>query len=146
MAETVLETKGVLAGLQISRTGTKISNIKTKDLNNADQSNVFYCPKNDLAFVGDYDSLPYNVYNLNYIKEQLTKDSTNMNFKVDGKGNGVKDNYFIETLKGEHVHLKGVKVEEISYTKRLPEETVKLRKEFNSSLGKNLQRNLLVTL
>ena len=53
-----------------------------------------------------------------------------------GKGNGENDNYFIGTLKGEKIHLKGVKVEEIIYTKRLPEDTAKLRKEFNSSIGK----------
>lgn len=44
--------------------------------------------------------------------------------------------YFIGTLKGEKIHLKGVKVEEIIYTKRLPEETAKLRREFNSSVKK----------
>ncbi len=80
--------KRVLAELRISRTGSKISNIKTKDLNNAGQLNVFHYPKNDLAFAGDYGTVPYNVYNLNSIKEQLTKGSTNMNFKVDGKGTG----------------------------------------------------------
>ncbi|MGM0852570.1 MAG: T7SS effector LXG polymorphic toxin [Bacillota bacterium] len=53
-----------------------------------------------------------------------------------GTGNEEKDNYFIGTLKGEKIHLKGVKVEEIIYTKRLPEETAKLRKEFNSSIRK----------
>ncbi|WP_193559382.1 HNH endonuclease signature motif containing protein [Metabacillus litoralis] len=56
---------------------------------------------------------------------------------VGTKGNGEIDNYFIGTLKGEKVHLPGVKVEEIIYTKRLPEETAKLRKEFNSSIRKN---------
>ncbi|MDM5333677.1 LXG domain-containing protein [Ureibacillus composti] len=56
---------------------------------------------------------------------------------VQDQTNVVKDNYFIGMLKGEKVHLKGVKVEEITYTKRLPEETAKLRKEFNSSVRKN---------
>ena len=50
---------------------------------------------------------------------------------------GVKDDYFIGKLKGDKVHLKGVKLKEIIYTKRLPEETAKLRKEFNSSVRKN---------
>ena len=57
--------------------------------------------------------------------------------KTEGTGIGDKDNYFIGTLKGEKIHLKGVKVEEIIYTKRLPEETAKFRKEFNSSVRKN---------
>ncbi|MFL0474635.1 T7SS effector LXG polymorphic toxin [Priestia sp. 179-F W1.4 NHS] len=56
---------------------------------------------------------------------------------VKGRGNGEKDDYFIGTLKGEKIHLNGVKVEEIIYTKRLPEETAKLRKKFNSSIRKN---------
>ncbi len=76
VAETVLGTKGVLAGLRISRTGTKISKIKTKDVNNARQSNAFYYPENNLAFAGAYDTVPYNVYNLNKIKEQLLMKST----------------------------------------------------------------------
>ncbi|MFJ7748143.1 T7SS effector LXG polymorphic toxin [Peribacillus sp. NPDC097295] len=62
--------------------------------------------------------------------------------KITAKGEGSKgavekDDYFIGTLKGEKIHLKGVKVEKIIYTKRLPEETAKLRKEFNSSVRKN---------
>ncbi|MCS0787044.1 T7SS effector LXG polymorphic toxin [Cytobacillus firmus] len=48
-----------------------------------------------------------------------------------------KDNYFIGTLKGEKVHLKGVKVEEIIYTKRNPEETAQLRRTFNNFVKKN---------
>ncbi|MFP7735856.1 HNH endonuclease [Priestia aryabhattai] len=56
---------------------------------------------------------------------------------VKGRGNGEKDDYFIGTLKGEKIHLNGVKVEEIIYTKRLPEETAKLRKKFNSFIRKN---------
>jgi LXG domain of WXG superfamily len=55
---------------------------------------------------------------------------------TSGTGISEKDNYFIGTLKGEQIHLKGVKVEEIIYTKRLPEETANLRKEFNSSIRK----------
>lgn len=107
VAETVLGTKGVLAGLRISRTGSKISNIKTKDLNNAGQSNVFYYPKNDLAFAGDYGTVPYNVYNLNSIKEQLTKGSTNMNFKVDGKGTSKNIKNYRKTFFDEYPELEG---------------------------------------
>ncbi|WP_099353143.1 pre-toxin TG domain-containing protein [Fredinandcohnia onubensis] len=54
-----------------------------------------------------------------------------------GTGKNNNEDYFIGTLKGEKVHLKGVKVEEIIYTKRLPDETAKLRREFNSSVRKN---------
>ncbi|RXZ01516.1 hypothetical protein DMO16_18725 [Fictibacillus sp. S7] len=53
--------------------------------------------------------------------------------KISSKTN----NHFIGTLKGEKIHFEGVRVEEIKYTKRLPEETAKLRKEFNSSVRKN---------
>ncbi|MFJ7849955.1 HNH endonuclease signature motif containing protein [Peribacillus sp. NPDC097224] len=68
--------------------------------------------------------------------------------KVTAKGDGSrgaveKDDYFIGTLKGEKIHLKGVKVEEIIYTKRLPEETAKLRKEFNSSVRKNFLKEFV---
>ncbi|WOD63546.1 HNH endonuclease [Niallia taxi] len=62
---------------------------------------------------------------------------------LSGRGSGVKDavngeqdDYFIGTLKGQEIHLKGVKLEEIIYTKRSPEETAKLRKEFNSTVRK----------
>ena len=40
-------------------------------------------------------------------------------------------------FQGNKVHLKGVKVEEIIYTKRLPEETAKLRRSFNNSIKKS---------
>ncbi|MBM7645661.1 hypothetical protein JOD45_001879 [Scopulibacillus daqui] len=56
------------------------------------------------------------------------------------KGNPVKeakDDYFIGKLKGEKIHFKGIKTEEIVYTKRHPEEVVQLRKKFNSSIKKN---------
>ncbi len=55
----------------------------------------------------------------------------------DGSGKSKQSDYFIGSLKGEKIHLKDVKVEEIIYTKRLPEETAKLRKQFNSSIRKN---------
>ncbi|WP_353856221.1 HNH endonuclease signature motif containing protein [Bacillus sp. Bos-x628] len=57
--------------------------------------------------------------------------------KMGVKGNYEKDKYFIGTLKGEKIKLRGVEVKEIIYTKRLPEETAKLRKEFNSSIRNN---------
>ena len=69
-------------------------------------------------------------------KETIVQMAGKVKESVSGKGNGENDNYFIGTLKGEKVHLKGVKVEEIIYTKRLPEETAELRKEFNSSIRK----------
>ena len=69
-------------------------------------------------------------------KETIVQMVGKVKESVAGTGNGENDNYFIGTLKGEKVHLKGVKVEEIIYTKRLPEETAELRKEFNSSIRK----------
>ena len=42
--------------------------------------------------------MPYNTFNPNYIKEQLTKDFTNMNFHVDGKGTG-KSNLKVQFTK-----------------------------------------------
>ncbi|MGE7602601.1 T7SS effector LXG polymorphic toxin [Peribacillus sp. NPDC097675] len=68
--------------------------------------------------------------------------------KITAKGEGSKgavekDDYFIGTLKGEKIHLKGVKIEKIIYTKRLPEETAKLRKEFNSSVRKNFLKEFV---
>ncbi|MFD1337028.1 HNH endonuclease signature motif containing protein [Oceanobacillus iheyensis] len=55
----------------------------------------------------------------------------------ESKNSDRNGDYFVGSLKGEKIHLKGVNVEEIIYTKRLPEETAKLRKEFNSSIRKN---------
>ncbi|MEI3611232.1 LXG domain-containing protein [Pseudogracilibacillus sp. SO30301A] len=107
VAETVLGTKGVFAGLRISRTGSKISNIKSKDVNNTGQSNIFYYPTNDLAFAGVYDTVPYNVYNLNKIKEQLTKGSTNLNFKMDGKGTSKNIKNYRKTFFDEYPELEG---------------------------------------
>ncbi|MED1461594.1 T7SS effector LXG polymorphic toxin [Bacillus safensis] len=57
--------------------------------------------------------------------------------KMGVKGNYEKEKDFIGTLKGEKIKLEGVKVKEIVYTKRFPEETAKLRKEFNNSIKKN---------
>ncbi|MGG4491313.1 HNH endonuclease signature motif containing protein [Metabacillus idriensis] len=56
---------------------------------------------------------------------------------VRGTGKSENDHYFIGNLKGEKVHLKDVKLKEIIYTKRLPEETALLRNQFNSSVRKN---------
>ena len=69
-------------------------------------------------------------------KETIVQMAGKVKGSVSGKGSGENDNYFTGTLKGEKIHLKGVKVEEIIYTKRLPEETAKLRKDFNSSIRK----------
>gem|GEM_PF-4225405 len=80
--------------------------------------------------------VPYNTVNSVGLRDQLISMA-----KVERKGsikvNGEKHDYFIGTLKGEKIHLKGVKVEEITYIKRIPVETAKLRKEFNSSVKKN---------
>lgn len=61
----------------------------------------------------------------------------------NGKSKVLKEDYFVGTLKGEEVHLKGVKVEEIIYTKRLPEETAKLRRDFNNSIRKNFLKEFV---
>ncbi|MFB1097438.1 T7SS effector LXG polymorphic toxin [Terribacillus sp. JSM ZJ617] len=57
--------------------------------------------------------------------------------KIKSASGAKQDDSFIGTLKGEKIHLKDVKVEEITYTKRLPEETAMLRRKFNSSIRKN---------
>ncbi|MHA6529824.1 HNH endonuclease signature motif containing protein [Paenibacillus sp. BAC0078] len=49
---------------------------------------------------------------------------------------GVAGNDFVGTLKGEQVTLSGVKTKEIVYTKRLPEDTAQLRREFDSTVRK----------
>lgn len=51
--------------------------------------------------------------------------------KTSGRGS---DKHFIGTLRGEEVHLPRVKVEEITYTKRSPEETNDLRRVFDRSV------------
>lgn len=74
------------------------------------------------AMVGGaaHGTVPYNVLHnpLTQIKK-LTVEG----YRAKPKDKIEKDDYFIGTLKGEKVHLKGVKVEEIIYTKRHPEET-----------------------
>ncbi|MPQ25759.1 HNH endonuclease [Bacillus paralicheniformis] len=47
------------------------------------------------------------------------------------------------SLKGEQIHLKNVKVKEISYTKRDPAETKKLRSTFNGSVKKKFLKSLV---
>jgi hypothetical protein len=44
---------------------------------------------------------------------------------------------FVGTLRGEPVRLKGVKTQKVNYTKRSPEETAELRKQFNNAERKN---------
>ncbi|MFY2157319.1 T7SS effector LXG polymorphic toxin [Cytobacillus firmus] len=80
------------------------------------------------------DPVPYNVLHnsLSQIKK-LTVEG----YRAKPTDKIEKDDYFIGTLKGEKVHLKGVKVEEIIYTKRLPEETAQLRRTFNNSVKKS---------
>ncbi len=87
------------------------------------------------AMVGGvaHGPVPYNVFHnpLTQIKKLADKEYRAKPNKIE------KDNYFVGTLKGEKVHLKGVKVEEIIYTKRHPEETAQLRKSFNNSVKKS---------
>ncbi|WP_307894441.1 T7SS effector LXG polymorphic toxin [Bacillus swezeyi] len=54
-----------------------------------------------------------------------------------------KNGDFVGLLKGEKVHLKNVKLKEISYTKRDPAETKKLRNTFNSSVKKQFLKGLV---
>ncbi|MFD5854193.1 T7SS effector LXG polymorphic toxin [Cytobacillus pseudoceanisediminis] len=79
--------------------------------------------------------VPYNVFHNPLFK---IKKFTEEEFKTKVSTKRIEnDNYFVGTLKGDKVHLKGVKVEEIIYTKRLPEETAKLRRTFNNSVKKS---------
>ncbi|MCY8271307.1 T7SS effector LXG polymorphic toxin [Bacillus sonorensis] len=54
-----------------------------------------------------------------------------------------KNGDFVGSLKGEQIHLKNVKVKEISYTKRDPAETKKLRSTFNGSVKKKFLKSLV---
>lgn len=87
------------------------------------------------AMVGGaaHGPVPYNVLHnpLIQIKKLADKEYRAKPNKIE------KDNYFVGTLKGEKVHLKGVKVEEIIYTKRHPEETAQLRITYNNSVKKS---------
>lgn len=75
---------------------------------------------------------------LSYFKGEQSSESANVSV---GATERVSDD-FVGTLKGEKVHLEGVKVKEIIYSKRFPDETAKLRKEFDSSVRKEYLRQL----
>lgn len=92
---------------------------------------------NRLAYAGILQDIEntHNVKNTSILKEAIDEKNS-----VLYKSAGSDD--FIGTLKGEQVLLKGVKVKEISYTKRSPEETAKLRRKFNSSIKKQFLKGL----
>ncbi|UXM89199.1 T7SS effector LXG polymorphic toxin [Bacillus subtilis] len=92
---------------------------------------------NQLAYAGILQDIKntHNVKNTSILKEAIDKKNS-----VLYKSAGSDD--FVGTLKGEQVLLKGVKVKEISYTKRSPEETAKLRRKFNSSIKKQFLKGL----
>ncbi|WGE40987.1 T7SS effector LXG polymorphic toxin [Bacillus stercoris] len=93
---------------------------------------------NQLAYAGILQDIEntHNVKNTSILKEAIDQKNS-----VLYKSAGSDD--FVGTLKGEQVLLKGVKVKEISYTKRSPEETAKLRRKFNSSIKKQFLKGLL---
>lgn len=102
-------------------------------------SNTFQPPIPVMAGVLSQPSVPYNAFHNPLLQ---IKKYTEEKFKTKvSKKKMENDNYFVGTLKGEKVHLKGVKVEEIIYTKRLPEETVKLRRSFNNSVKKSFLKS-----
>ncbi|MEG7281522.1 T7SS effector LXG polymorphic toxin [Bacillus sp. 0909A] len=92
---------------------------------------------NRLAYAGILQDIEntHNVKNTSILKEAIDEKNS-----VLYKSAGSDD--FIGTLKGEKVLLKGVKVKEISYTKRSSEETAKLRRKFNSSIKKQFLKGL----
>ncbi|MEC2275218.1 T7SS effector LXG polymorphic toxin [Bacillus subtilis] len=92
---------------------------------------------NRLAYAGILQDIEntHNVKNTSILKEAIDQKNS-----VLYKSAGSDD--FVGTLKGEQVLLKGVKVKEISYTKRSPEETAKLRRKFNSSIKKQFLKGL----
>ncbi|MCT6513148.1 T7SS effector LXG polymorphic toxin [Bacillus subtilis] len=92
---------------------------------------------NQLAYAGILQDIKntHNVKNTSILKEAIDEKNS-----VLYKSAGSDD--FVGTLKGEQVLLKGVKVKEISYTKRSPEETAKLRRKFNSSIKKQFLKDL----
>ncbi|ASZ61644.1 hypothetical protein CLD04_10980 [Bacillus subtilis] len=93
--------------------------------------------KNQLAYAGILQDIEntHNVKNTSILKEAIDQKNS-MLYKSVGSDD------FVGTLKGEQVLLKGVKVKEISYTKRSPEETAKLRRKFNSSIKKQFLKGL----
>ncbi|MEC2184070.1 T7SS effector LXG polymorphic toxin [Bacillus spizizenii] len=90
-----------------------------------------------LAYAGILQDIKntHSVKNTSILKEAIDEKNS-----VLYKSAGSDD--FVGTLKGEQVLLKGVKVKEISYTKRSPEETAKLRRKFNSSIKKQFLKGL----
>ncbi|MCI4126481.1 T7SS effector LXG polymorphic toxin [Bacillus haynesii] len=79
-----------------------------------------------------------NVKNTPLLKELLEDKKKSVLFKsIDKHGD------FVGSLKGEQIHLKNVKVREISYTKRDPAETKKLRSTFNGSVKKKFLKSLV---
>ncbi|WP_397537124.1 HNH endonuclease signature motif containing protein [Rummeliibacillus pycnus] len=143
---SVVGTKGAgavtKAGMATTKAAAKagVSTVKGA-LKETSIPNLFpYAPQHQLAGV-NVGSVPFNTVDSVGLRDRLlsvAKVETKGSSKgAKGKVNVEKDDYFIGSLKGEKIHLKGVKVEEIIYTKRLPEETAKLRKQFNSSVRKN---------
>ncbi|MCY7959467.1 T7SS effector LXG polymorphic toxin [Bacillus spizizenii] len=92
---------------------------------------------NHLAYAGILQDIKntHNVKNTSILKEAIDEKNSVL-YKSAGSGD------FVGTLKGEQVLLKGVKVKEISYTKRSSEETAKLRRKFNSSIKKQFLKGL----
>ncbi|MGG1396264.1 T7SS effector LXG polymorphic toxin [Bacillus velezensis] len=100
-------------------------------------SNSFSINNNQLAYAGILQDIEntHNVKNTSILKEAIDEKKS-----VLYKSAGSDD--FIGTLKGEQVLLKDVKVKEISYTKRSPEDTAILRRKFNSSIKKQFLKGL----
>jgi len=79
-----------------------------------------------------------NVKNTPLLRELLEDKKKSVLFKsIDKNGD------FVGSLKGEQIHLKNVKVKEITYTKRDPAETKKLRSTFNGSVKKKFLKSLV---
>ncbi|MED4304047.1 T7SS effector LXG polymorphic toxin [Bacillus licheniformis] len=79
-----------------------------------------------------------NVKNTPLLRELVEDKKKSVLFKsIDKNGD------FVGSLKGEQIHLKNVKVKEISYTKRDPAETKKLRSTFNGSVKKKFLKSLV---
>ncbi|WP_206671195.1 HNH endonuclease signature motif containing protein [Clostridium estertheticum] len=83
-------------------------------------------------------------------KVELNKQQKEYNKAVEESKNGKGDrgvneagDDFIGKLKGEKVALKGIKTKEINYIKRTPDETLKLRKVFDSTERKRFLKDLV---
>jgi hypothetical protein len=72
--------------------------------------------------------------------EQLAKTKTAEELKALPAGKPNAD--FVGDLRGERVTLPGVKTQKITYTKRLPDETARLRAEFDSTVRKQFLKDL----